>query len=306
MRRGGRAVLACLSALIVLAGCSRTPAGVDGDLTDDWAAFANAVTATPIAGACYKVEYSASWTGDFGSKETGCTQDHWTETAYVGTFSGDVASRDVPPLTGSAELATAFKECATKTNDFLGGDWQTSNAWLGIVEPSKQAWTGGARWFRCDLTQFDSTFTDVEAKASAKDGLRGSRPLARTCEVVGDDSSGAITDEAAVDCAQPHNAEFAGLYTLTGSTYPSSQSARDSAEGAACGRVMQSYLGLSSTRSHYFGWLYYDVTEEQWNLGIRTGLCFVIGFASNGRVNTVRFTGSIKGGGDKKPAGWHT
>ncbi len=307
MRRSGTVLLACVLAVVTLAGCHSVPANVDGDLTDDWPAIAQAVTPTPDAGACYDKQYAEEWQGEFGPSQVSCTVPHWTETVHVGTFTGDVASRTVPPLTGSSDLATAYQDCAKATTDYLGGDWRTSYAYLGLTLPDKAAWTGGARWYRCELGEVtrDSDEDFVQSSALLKDGLRGSRPLARTCELVQDDSDGTIKSSTGIDCGQPHNAEFAGLYTLTGSSYPA-ESARDQQAGAACGRVMQSYVGLSSTRSHYFGWLYFTITEDEWNLGIRTGICEVLGFAPNGSINGVRFTGSVHGGGDRKPAGWHT
>jgi hypothetical protein len=105
-----------------------------------------------------------------------------------------------------------------------------------------------------------------------------------------------------VDCAKPHNAEFAGLYTISASTYPTGTKLHDLAS-AGCQRVYTSFLGISPSRSHYFGWTWQYISEEEWNLGVRTGIYQVIGF-SHGSVNSVRFTGSVKGFGDRKPTGW--
>lgn len=306
-RRVWGTVLAGLVTLVALASCAPgTPKGVDGDLTNNWQAMPEAAVPVPVAGSCYSEQYTQTWTGDFAATVVSCTAPHWTETVFVGTFGGDVASRSVPPLSGSSDLATAFTTCSTKAKDFLGGEWQAAYTWLGLTLPDNAAWKGGARWYRCELTQIgrDENEEDVRSSASAKGALTGSKPLARTCELVQDDGT-SITSTQGIECAQPHNAEFAGLYTLTGSTYPG-DSKVDSQASTACGRVMASYVGLSSTRSNYFGWYWHRLTEDEWNLGIRTNRCYVLGFASNGRAGNVRFTGSVKGLGSKKPAGWHT
>ena len=100
MRRGRLLVAGVTTlALLALAGCNvGKAAGVDGDLTNNGPAFAEAKTPVPVAGACYDAEFTDSWSGDFDSQTVDCSQQHWTETTYVGTFDGDLAKRTVPPL----------------------------------------------------------------------------------------------------------------------------------------------------------------------------------------------------------------
>jgi Septum formation len=304
MWRSGKLAMACAVALFTLVACGSAPAGVDKDLIDDWPAMAQAVTPEPATETCYSEEFTETWSGDFASRTVACSAEHWTETTYVGKLSGTVAGRDIPPLSGSSDLTETFKSCADKTQGFLGGNWQTGYLWLGVTLPGKAAWKGGARWYRCEVVglgrDIDQDFTKLTG--SAKGALASKGPLARTCSLVQTDSSGSIKSDNAVDCSKPHNAEFAGLYTLSGSTYPTGKALEDKAS-AACQKVYTSFLGVPPSRSHYFGWTWHNITEEQWNLGIRTGLCSVIGF-SGSSVNNVRFTGSVKGTGDRKPTGW--
>ncbi len=304
MRRGGKLVAACAVALVTLVGCTGTPAGVDRDLIDDWPAFAQAVTPEPATGTCYSEEYTESWSGDFETKATDCSQSHWTETTYVGKLEGAVADRQIPPLAGTDDLTDTFKTCATKTQDFLGGNWQTGYLQLAVTLPGKPAWKGGARWYRCELIGLSRDIDEesIRLTGSAKGALASKGQLARTCSLVQTDSAGSIKSDNAIDCAQPHNAEFAGLYTLSGTTYPSA-SALENQGSDACKKTYTSFLGIPPDKSHYFGWTWQPISELKWKLGIRTGLCSVIGF-SGSSVNNVRFTGSVKGTGDRKPTGW--
>ena len=50
------ALVAIAAAALAMGGCGN-PAGVDGDLTNAWPAFAKAQTPTPVVGACYPQEY---------------------------------------------------------------------------------------------------------------------------------------------------------------------------------------------------------------------------------------------------------
>jgi hypothetical protein len=304
MKRGGKLVAACAAVLMALAGCGSTPAGVDKNLLDDWPALAQAITPEPATGTCYSTEYSESWSGDFDSRSVNCAEAHWTETTFVGKFTGTVAGREVPPLTASAELAEAFKSCTEKTKEFLGGDWQRAFVQLALTVPGKPAWKGGARWYRCELSGLSKDLNEdfVKLTGSAKGTLSSKGPLARGCSLLQADSSNSIKSDEAVDCAKPHNAEFAGLYTVNASSYPSRDQLREKAI-SGCQQVFTSFLGIAPSKSHYFGYTWHTISEEEWNLGVRTSICSVLGF-SGSSPNGVRFTGSVKGIGDRKPTGW--
>jgi hypothetical protein len=311
MRRGrvlmvGRVLVVGLAALAVLAACGPgTAAGVDGDLVDDWPAFAAAKTATPVAGVCYDAEYSDSWSGDFDSHTTDCSKEHWTETTYVGTFTGTLAARNVPPLADSADLADAFTSCSSKSEEYLGGPWQSGYVWLGLTLPGTAAWRGGARWYRCEVVglskNVDSDY--IQLTGSAKAALAAGGALARSCSVLQVDASNNITADDAADCSKPHNSEFSGLYTLTGSSFPGKTVVSQKADDA-CKAVRGRYLGISGA-SHYFGWSWWSITEKEWALGVRTGICEITASAGTATsTNKIRYTGSAKGIGDRKPTGW--
>ena len=309
MRRG-RVLVAGLTTLtlLALAGCNvGKPAGVDGDLTNNWPAFADAATPTPVVGACYDTEFTDSWSGDFDSQTVDCSKQHWTETTYVGKFDGDLSKRTVPPLADSADLADAFGTCTSKTTEYLGGPWQGGYTWLGITLPGSAAWKGGARWYRCDVVGVSRDMNQdfIELSGSAKGAVAAGGTLARSCSTIAVDSSGNITADDAVDCAKPHNSEYSGIYTLTGSTWPGNDKVSTQA-GAACKKVMGTFLGISPDQSQYFGWSWWNITEREWTLGIRSGACEITASAGKGTTNKVRYTGSAKGIGKGKPSNWST
>jgi hypothetical protein len=301
MRRGWLVAVVGV-AVFALAGCAK-PAGVDGDLTNAWPALPQAKTPVPTVGVCYPVDYDPTWYGDFDKAVDCAASSHRTETVYVGSFSGADADRSAPPLAGSAARKTAYTQCMKAANDYLGGDWQSGKVDIGLVLPDDKAWTGGARWYRCDAIQFkDSNFDTVATQGSVKGGLAGAKPLAVTCLIVTDDGHNSVTKTDDVACDQPHNGEFAGIYTATDGPYPSDKEARRKLANNGCEEIVAHFLGFAGSQAlnKYIGWMAVGFSEDQWNLGDRTERCFALAF--NGTtVNGARIVGSVKGLKDGAP-----
>lgn len=290
----GGAVVAV--AALALAACGK-PAGVDGNLTNGWPAFDKARTPVPVAAACYDKEYSATWYGPFESVP--CDQNHRSETAFAGTFTGDDAKRTSPPNTDSPTRKTAYLDCTAKANDYLGGDWHAAYVWLGLVLPSSAAWTGDARWYRCDLFKTDDVeHGTVASTGSVKDGLRGTRPLAITC-INTVESKGQVQSESPAGCAQPHSGELAGITTAADVPWPGETAAQKQAD-TACEAVVARYLGFASGRDQnpLVGWLFFWPRQTQWEAGDRTFSCFAYAFTKSKKM-----TGSVKGLGTRAPRG---
>lgn len=157
----------------------------------------------------------------------------------------------------------------------LGGDFMLGRMNLDLVVPGPKSWTGGARWFRCEVDRYtnlnnDKEFTDDSG--SVRDGLGGARPLALTCATDTADGTGAITAEQVTDCSQPHNAEFAGLFAAPGGPWPADDDARHRLAIDGCEGVVASYLGLPGGKmtNPVLGWLTERFDLAQWALGNRT------------------------------------
>jgi hypothetical protein len=291
------------SAVLLLAACGK-PARVDGDLTNNWPALPEAKTALPVAGVCYPNEYSPTWYGPFDDVKVDCASGtHKTETVYVASFTGADAQRSTPPLAGSTARAAAYGQCQKAAGDYLGGDWHGGRLWLGLTLPSGNAWSGGARWYRCDVEHFtDSNLQTVATSGSVKDGLRGSRPLAVACLAVTDDGKSGVTGQKDADCAQPHNGEFAGVYTAADHPFPSGKDAAQKVADNGCEGVVARFLGFTNGQvaSGHVGWMADSLDEDQWKLGDRSIRCYVVAF-NGGSVNGANVVGSMKGLRDGAP-----
>ena len=297
MRRG--VVLA--AALLTLAGC--TPAGTDGNLTNGWAAFPAATTPTPAVGACYDRPYRPTGTGDFHGAVDCATARHETETVFVGSFTDADAKREAPPLAGSDSRKAAFAKCVTAAHDYLGGDWSDAKVTLGLVVPDDAAWTGGARWYRCDVEQYkDSALQILSYYTSAKGGLTGDRPLAITCITVTDDGKGSVTDWADTTCDKPHNGEYAGTYTASDAAWPTDVTTRHSLAKSGCESMVAQFLGFSGNtyQSNYLGWMASGFDVDRWTAGDRSERCYVLAITGS-TANSTRILGSVKGLRDGAP-----
>lgn len=299
-RSGGLIAAIVLIGATSLAACA-SPAGVDGNLTNGWPAMPKAKVAVPVAAVCYQEAGTDTWYGDFNTVP--CAGDHGSETVFVGAFTGAAASRSTPPGSDSHDRATAYAQCLKGASDYLGGDYHLALLDLTMVLPSTNAWQGGARWIRCDVVRYaDANRRVIVRKGSVKDGLRGNRPLALSCETVTDDGHGSITDEQLASCSKPHNAEFAGLYTPPNVPWQADEKARQNMFDNGCESVVAKFLGFSGGKveSAYMGWMTVPPSENEWNLGDRAVVCSALAFR-RGSPNGARLVGSVRGLGAKAP-----
>jgi hypothetical protein len=219
-RLGSTAVLGLLG--LLLAGCGN-PGGVDGNLVNDWTPISAPTGFTPSAETCHLANFAA-----IGSRatyeEVDCEQKHRTETVYVGLYPAPAADADTPPADGSAAARDAYRTCDLKTTEYVGAPWRTGRLWIGVTHPTATAWTGGARWFRCDVLEISSIEDDgglVQRVGTLRDALTlPESPLLLTCYAIKLDSAGAIDTMPPSSCAAKHNAEFVGVWYAGDLVYP--------------------------------------------------------------------------------------
>lgn len=296
VRRRIRLAVALGSALAAtaLSGCGNPP-GIDGELADDWRPVSAPTSFAPAAGSCHEAGFAATATLALYNP-VDCSAGHRTETVHVGTFADAAAAGTAPPAKGSAELRAAFAECDTKATEYVGGPWRTARLWLGVALPSAEAWAGGARWFRCDMTEvttIEDSGETADRTASLKGVLAAPSPLALTCYAVRLDKEGAIDTMPPADCAKPHNAEFAGVWNAPDGGYPKRDADWDRFHDA-CRKVIAGYAGVPADDQVRFraGVVSLPAAEEQWQSGNRGVRCYLW-------ISERPLTASVKGGGDK-------
>jgi hypothetical protein len=283
MRRWAATLTGAL--VLAVAGCAARPEGVDGDLTDGWRPLPAAQQFRPAAGTCH-AELAESGAADRYAPIP-CTGPHLAETVAVADLAGAAAL--AAPQDG---LPAAYTECARRTTAFLGADWRTGWLLMQPVLPSRNAWSGGARWFRCDVAETSPTDGKlVDRATSVKAGLRPGAPLRMACADPKVDGV-QVTEMRPVACAGRHRAEFAGLYQ---SKRARPADVTDAEMEKGCGSAIARFTGIPDDGNVQYrvGWLGFPPDDAAWRLGDRAIRCFLW-------LNGEPMTGSYRDAGTKK------
>ncbi|MFI5487213.1 septum formation family protein [Micromonospora echinaurantiaca] len=291
MRRWWTAVALGAVTALALTGCG-APAGVDGNLTDDWPAPAAPQAFVPAADVCHAAFQAVGYLSGYNPVD--CGASHRVETLHVGTLSGPEAERGTPPKAGSAGMRTAHAECGKAVNEAVGGDWRSGRLGLTVVFPSPPAWTGGARWFRCDVSEIQSLDdTSVDARTgSLRGALRGDSPLAYRCfspKLEKDQ----ITEMRPVSCTSKHRAEFVGVWHAPEISYAEFRRTSKRVH-RACRTLIAKYAKVPDDGNLQYraGTIFYHPFERDWQNGNRGVQCFLW-------VSDRTLTRSVKGTGNK-------
>ncbi len=283
---------ALIGAAVVLAmaagGCAALPEGVDGDVTNGWAALPAAQQFRPETGTCHREVVQTVTPDDYAPGS--CRYRHRAETFHVGDLTGAAASGDQPgDKAGDKARKQAFAACAAKADAFLGDDWLGGALALGAVLPGADGWRGGARWFRCDLMHIEpDTGIVVERSSSLKGALTGSAPVRLRCFDAPPDGS-----LRTALCGKPHDAEYAGAWTAPDIARSKLTGDPDRVR-TGCFGVVATFAGLrnDSMLPYRTGLLTLTPGEDEWAAGQRGVRCFVY------RHNR-KLTGSVKGKGGR-------
>ncbi|MCM0676454.1 septum formation family protein [Micromonospora phytophila] len=292
MRRCLGVLLSAALVAAALTGCG-TPPGTDGDLTDDWRPVAEPRQFAPQAGECHVIGEATAYLTSHQPVE--CAKTHLVETFHIGTFTGDLAARPIPPKVGTAAMRSAFAECDAEARKFVGGDWRGARLTVQVAPTSPAGWTGGSRWYRCDLFELDAVRgangdndAAVGRSGSLRGALKGSSPLALRCGE--EDDWGHLL---AADCTRPHRFEYAGIWTAPDTSYADAQENEDGVH-AKCRAVIARYakVPVDGMLRYRTGTTYRFPSEQAWARGDRGVRCW---FWSGGK----KLTRSIAGGGTK-------
>lgn len=220
MRRWWSVLAVAGVAGLVLGGCGQ-PAGIDGSLIDDWAPLEQPRTWAPTVGACHGADLAKAVSLE-AFEPVDCGEPHRAETVHVGTFAG-AAERAEPPPEGSPEIRTAFGECDGKAREYVGDEWRGGRLRLAVALPSPVAWTGGARWYRCDIAEVANVEFNGEVvtrTASVRAALKSPNPLHLGCYSIESTADLRLVAMPSVDCAKPHNGEFVGVWNAPDIAFP--------------------------------------------------------------------------------------
>jgi putative regulator of septum formation len=275
-RVGVTAVLGAL--VLLLAGCGN-PGGVDGNLTNHWTAIGAPTGFAPVAETCHQANFAVAGARST-YEEVDCDQKHRTETVYVGRYPAPAADADSAPADSSAGARDVYRICDLRTTAYVGGPWRTGRLWIGVTHPSAAAWTGGARWYRCEVLEISSIEDDgglVQRVGTLKGVLAQSvSPLLLTCYAIKLDASGAIGTMPPSSCAAKHNAEFVGIWYAGNLSYPK-QDAQWAKFHDGCRKLISTYVGVPDDPDLQFrtGVVSLPGGADVWTLGDHGVRCYL-------------------------------
>jgi hypothetical protein len=281
--RRGRTVAilagAAVATALALAGCGDLPEGIDGDLTGDWGEFGDPATFVPEGDVCHEEAFRPV-TGIEHYGPVDCDEAHMIETVHVGIFPEDAAAQDAPPATDSDAHQAAYRVCEARAEDYLGAEFRHGRLWLGVALPSEAAWEGGARWYRCDLTEIASvTGEPVLREGSLAGALTDDSDLRLGCFQVSVDGDGVVEERTPVACDEPHQAEFVGVWRATNGPYPDAGAGGDAVGEVydGCRSRIAAYTDVPDDGDVRFrvGTIADWMPEQDWNAGDRGFRCYL-------------------------------
>jgi hypothetical protein len=184
-----------------------------------------------------------------------------------------------------------FAECEKAAAVFLGGQWHDARVELAVSVPSDVQWVGGGRWFRCDVLETNHAENATRRRDSLSGAAGPAGPVARRCFTIEGMRTYTVDGEEIedydglhpIDCAQPHDAEFAGSFKVTTSTYPP-----EAAFDGIYPRCRDVVAGYAGNTGH--GYLAHFADQREWDHGDRYVRCFAW-------HSEAKRTGSIKRAG---------
>ncbi len=253
--RGGLLVVGVLAAAaLVLAACGEKSAAANDE--------------PPELGACRQLTPDDVAQPSNTSPAVDCSEPHTAETYAVGQLprTFDDAGYDDEDL-GS----WAYTTCSQAFMDFLGADeslvMRTIVSWAWF-RPTKAAWDGGARWYRCDVVGGGEQSKEyVDLPRTAK-GLLSGRPKDRWM-VCADGPT--VAGSVKIPCSQPHQWRAVTTISLgdANDEYPGDHVVQVRTRDF-CSKSVGAWLNYPVDYDFGYTWFH----EAEWKAGNRRSVCW--------------------------------
>jgi hypothetical protein len=197
----------------------------------------------PKPGTCYKIDVAGAraalpWPGD----PVDCAGMHTVELFHVGQVGKDLLHRrdnakgDDIKVTDALLYAQARRACLVEGPLFLQGGWHEARVQI-VASWIKPATDG---FFGCGLAQVTGPAGDQfePRTGSLKGALAQDSSLGIACIK----KDGSLLRY--VQCSDPHDGEYSGVYTITPPEAPFDETSVQAASARGCTSVGLSYLGL--------------------------------------------------------------
>jgi Septum formation len=206
----------------------------------------------PKAGSCWQVdEATAKQALPWPGISVDCNSEHTIEIFQIGQVGIDLIHRMDNAKGDDAKIVTNLlqaqvrRACVIQASVYLSGGWHNARLMVlaSWIKPT------GNGFYGCALAEVDGPGAQnfVHHKGSLKGSLKDgdAAPLAIGCVSRGaGDSTDALTY---IPCAQPHDGEFVGSYTITPLDAPYDDGAVKNTAQRGCSEVAAKYLGIQGT-----------------------------------------------------------
>src|SRR5688500_19038683 len=162
--RSVRALTVCLSAAVVLTGCTTTPGGTRDQAGTRSPSASSTPTQTPTVppdpgprpevGECHDLSFGQAAAVVDRSHPVPCRRRHTAETYFVGRLELETASGHTRRADSRAAQRQARTSCTSRLARHLGlapRELRLRMAQAVWFTPSPQRAEAGADWFRCDV-----------------------------------------------------------------------------------------------------------------------------------------------------------
>lgn len=271
MRRTGvcALILSAVPSLLGLSACAASAPAVDTNLVDGWPPMPPAEQFVPQAGTCHQQRLEHISYADYRPEP--CSNLHALETVFVGEFDGAAARRVSPPAPRTKGIAEAFAVCDRETSRFLGRQWRDWSLSLSVAVPTLAAWSGGARWFRCDLAQLALVGDPASEIVRRSGSLRSAQAASLMLGCYRYRPRGQLV---AVACGVPHNAEYVGTVVAPSlMPYPVNKKQWGPIYDR-CWELVGRFVGISNAR-YQVGLHVVTATAAGWQAGDRGVRCLL-------------------------------
>jgi hypothetical protein len=257
-----------LSLAILSAGCDMTPAS----LADEWPQMPAVQAFAPKVEVCHEAVVASVDSRSY--RPIDCMRKHLVQTLHVGQLTGELAVLATPPKLSDPAAEPVYAECDRGMKARLGRDWRDFRLNVVIHLPTQAAWSGGARWVRCDVViPRDLARMDDRDLIEREGPLTGPAldALGLGCFVYKSAPGASLTG---VECTKPHNAEYVGTdFMPAGTKYPDVDSDWDKLH-EKCFVLAAAFVGVarSALTAGVSSWI---ENESRWQGGDRSVRCYL-------------------------------
>jgi hypothetical protein len=256
-------VLCAVVLLVALGGCTSGPADKPGDGSH------KVSTAAPKLGSCRRLQPADISRSTDDSRTVGCAAAHTAQTFAIGSFPAALARSTTPD--DEALGAYVYRRCETRFQRFVGGNQslvlRSTMTWAWF-RATRQAWTQGAHWWRCDIVGGGEQSSRLVPLPRTAKGLLLGRPDDRWLVCV---AGPTVAGSPKIPCSQKHTWRAVSTVVLgkPKDRYPGDRLVEVRTRDF-CSASVGAWMNYPVDYDYGYTWFH----EAEWKAGNRRSICW--------------------------------